>query len=212
MDTPRAVARGLATGRAVGTLAAPLALHVAARIQERDAEDFLYDPTQLANALRDLIDAVDADAAQVSDPAILAAEWAPSGGEHLATALEATRRLRASYRDRVALVAALPDPGSVAADAVLDLGKQFLGAGVDVVLVCGDGADGPALSTLANVARFHQGAALSHSNEGRFGLAPATLVPLDAPIPATGFVTTPEPLARTTDIAQLSDWVDAVRR
>ncbi len=50
--------RALASGQRGYTLAVPLALHVSARIAERDPEDFLRDPTQLANALRDLIEAV----------------------------------------------------------------------------------------------------------------------------------------------------------
>ena len=43
--TRRATARSVATGQTTGTVAVPLALHVSARIAERDAEDFLYDPT-----------------------------------------------------------------------------------------------------------------------------------------------------------------------
>jgi len=99
VSTPRAVARSLAAGQPGGTLAVPLALHVSARIAERDAEDFVYDATQLANALRDLIEAVGPDGVPVTDPAVLLVGCASAestvASDQLKVALEATRRLRA---------------------------------------------------------------------------------------------------------------------
>ena len=41
------------------------------RIAERDPEDFLYNPTQLANALQDLIEAVGPDGVPICDPSVL---------------------------------------------------------------------------------------------------------------------------------------------
>jgi hypothetical protein len=225
MATRRAAARSVAAGQAAGTVAVPLALHVSARIAERDAEEFVYDPTQLANALRDLIDAVDPDGVPVCDPDVLLAgcrtarDILTSG--HLKAAVEATGRLRTSYGDDIVLVAILPGPvaiarhiaatGAVATDIILTLGKEFLGAGADMIVVH-DEAEVPdtSLTTLANVARFHQAAALSHAVE-RYGL-PAT-VPLDlyAPAHVPGVALTPRPLARDTDISVLRDWVAAVR-
>src|SRR5260370_35449588 len=113
MTTPRAVARGLASGLP-GTLAVPLALHVSARIAERDAEDFLYDPTQLANALRDLIEAVGPDGVPVSDPEVLLA-GCQSASDVLAShqrgvALQACRRRRAPYAARVRPAPGRPRP------------------------------------------------------------------------------------------------------
>jgi hypothetical protein len=226
--TPRVAARAIAAGRRA-TLAVPLALHVSARIAERDAAEFVYDPTQLANALRDLIDAIDPDGVPVCDSDVLLADCACAAelvtSTQLRASVEATRRLRASYGDRIALVAALPGPAAIAsqtgtaydaaADALLALGKELLGAGADV-LVVHDGAHdetrapGAPLTTLANVARFRQAAALSHATQ-RYGL-PAT-VPLDlrAPAHVPGVAVTPAVLPRDTDIALLSDWVAVVR-
>ena len=217
--------RALASGQRGYTLAVPLALHVSARIAERDPEDFLRDPTQLANALRDLIEAVEPDGVPVTDAAVLLAGCTSTAqltaSEQLTTALEATRRLRASYGDRIALLAALPGPAAVAGDlggpgsdaakTVVSLGREFLAAGADVILV-GDESElpGAALSTLANIARFHQGVALSYPAD-RYGLTAATVVPLDAPSVGAGITATDELLARETDLGVLRQWVSAVR-
>ena len=225
VSSPRAVVRQLAAGPRSGTLAIPLALHVAARIQERDPEEFLYDATQLANALRDLADAVDPDGVPVTcaDLILAACPSIPAllGSEQLSAAAEATRRLRASFGDRLALLAGLPGPAAVAAatggtpaaaaDAVLALGKEFLAAGADVLLVEEDTElTGAAMSTLANVARFHQAVTVAHGAP-RYGLPGTTLVPLSEAVPGTGVVTTPEHLPRETDIGLLRDWVSTVR-
>ncbi|WP_248960968.1 hypothetical protein [Sphaerisporangium perillae] len=206
-------------------LAIPLALQVAARIQERDAEDFVYDPTHLANALRDLTEAVDPDGVPVTAPEVLLVGCPDTArllsSEQLDVALEATRRLRASAGDRIALVAELPGPAAImdccaagpdaAADAVLALGRRFLAAGADVILI-GDHAEpsGAGLSTLANVARFHQALALCHPVT-RYGLAAATVVSLDTPGAGRGVTVTDRQLSRHTDIEVLRDWINAVR-
>lgn len=221
----RSLVRGVATGQAAGTVAIPLALHVSARIAERDADDFVYDATQLANALRDLIDAIDPDGVPVSDADVLLTGCATTqdivGSEQLKAALEATRRLRTSFGEGIALVAVLPSPaavadrtdakGAAAANAVLALGKEFLAAGADV-LVIQDKTElpGAPLMTLANIARFHQAAALSHSTE-RYGLPATAQADLEAPVGLPGLMLTPGSLARDTDIAVLRDWVIAVR-
>lgn len=223
--TRRAAARSVAAGQTTGTVAVPLALHVSARIAERDAEDFLYDPTQLANALRDLIGAVDPDGVPVSDPEVLldgcrsVADVAASA--QLKAAVEAAGRLRASFRDDIVLAAVLPGPAAVAArtgadaaagaEAVLALGKAFLGAGADLIIVQDEAElSGVSLGTLANVARFHQAAALAHGRE-RYGLPGTVPVDLLAPAPATGVVSTPGSLPRETDLSVLRDWLTSVR-
>lgn len=224
MPTRRAAARAAASGQA-GTVAVPLALEVAARIAERDPEDFRHDPTQLANGLRDLIGAIDPDGVPVCDADALldgcrtAADLLASG--QVAAAAEAASRLRSSYGDNLALAAVLPGPAAIsratgtavaaAADVVLGLGRQFLIAGADIIVV-DDEAETPGtkLTTLANVARFHQAAALSQS-VARYGLAATTPVDLYAPAHVPGVAVTPRPLARDTDIAVLSDWVAGVR-
>ena len=225
MTSPRDTARRLAAGQEEGVLAVPLALHVSARIQERDPEDFLYDPTQLANALRDLIDAIHPDGVLASAAQVLLADCkdVPSllGSVQLATATEATRRLRASFGDRIVVVCGLPGPAAVAAatgasapaaaDASLALAKEFLAAGCDVLLIEDDTElAGASLSTLANVARFHQALAVSHP-QPRYGLPGVVYAPLDAPVAQRGLVTTPEHLPRQTDVAVLRDWVSEIR-
>ena len=221
----RHIVRALLSGQRGGVLAVPLALQVAARIQERDAEDFVHDATQLANALRDLVDAVDPDGVPVTAPEVLldgcGSTSALAASDQLSVAVEATRRLRTSLGDRIALVATLPGPATVAercaampaaaADAVLALGKQFLAAGADVLLVVDEaGPAGATLSTLANIARFHQALALSHPGD-RYGLAAATVVPLGSPAAGAGVTVTNEELDRRTDIGLLGDWVATVR-
>jgi hypothetical protein len=228
--TPRAVARALAAGQPGGTLAVPLALHVSARIAERDAEDFVYDATQLANALRDLIEAVGPDGVPVTDPAVLLAGCASAesilASDQLKVALEATRRLRAAYGDAIALAAVLPGPatiaglagpaetagaGAVATGVVVTLGREFLAAGADVLITADrEELPGTSLATLANVARFHQALALAHT-AARYGLPPAASRDLHSPGHVPGVAVTPESLTRDTDIAVLRDWVAAVR-
>lgn|SRR5271165_117004 len=222
MPSRRALVRGVAAGQVPGAVAVPLALHVSARIAERDAEEFVYDPTELANALRDLIDAIDPDGVPVCDPGVLLADCRTAAGiitsQQLAAAVEATRRLRASSGDAIALVAVLPGPAAIArvtgaadADAVLALGKEFLAAGADVLVIQDeDELPGAALTTLANVARFHQAAALSHGTE-RYGLTATVPVGLHAPAHVVGVAVTPGSLARDTDLSVLRDWVTAAR-
>jgi hypothetical protein len=203
----RALVRRQGDGRGI---AVPLAHRLAARIQERDWEDFTCDPTQLANGLRDLADAVAPDGLAVCLPDVLL-----EGGtdvlasEQGAAAVEATRRLRASFGDRVALLACLPGPEAVhgGADGVLAAAKGFLAAGADGIVVLG--AVGGSLSTLANVARFHQAVALG--DDAAHGLPVVEQRPLAAPGPAAGLVLTDVHLARETDVSELEDWVLAVR-
>ncbi|MGY2876449.1 hypothetical protein ACVW00_003639 [Marmoricola sp. URHA0025 HA25] len=206
-------------GGGEGTLAVPLALAAAARIQERDWEDFLEDPTQLANGIRDLVDAVAPDGVPVSDDLVLleqASSAGLSGGPHALAAVVATERLRQSLGDRVALVSVLPGParlaaaGAVAAaEAILELGKKFLAAGADVVLVRDEAGEAASLSTLLNIARFHQALAVTDVRDD-LGLPLVTRVAVEDPTSASGVVITAEVISRDIDFTQLEDWVDAV--
>jgi hypothetical protein len=203
----RALAQRRGDGRGI---AVPLAHRLAARIQERDWEDFTCDPTQLANGLRDLADAVAPDGLAVCLPDVLLEGGADVlASEQGAAAVEATRRLRTSMGDRVALVACLPGPTEVAgaAGAVLAAAKEFLAAGADAIVVLGPAAG--SLSTLANVARFHQAVALG--DDAAHGLPVVERRPLTDPSPALGLVLTDVHLARETDVSELEDWVSAVR-
>jgi len=203
----RALAQRQGDGRGI---AVPLAHRLAARIQERDWEDFTCDPTQLANGLRDLADAVGPDGLAVCLPDVLLEGGADVlASEQGAAAVEATRRLRASMGDRVALVACLPGPADVTGSAhgVLAAAKEFLAAGADGIVVLG--APSGSLSTLANVARFHQAVALG--DDASHGLPVVERRPLAQPSPAVGLVLTDVHLARGTDVSELEDWVTAVR-
>ncbi len=208
---PRQRMRALAQRRGDGRgIAVPLAHRLAARIQERTWEEFTCDPTQLANGLRDLADAVLPDGLAVCLPDVHLEGGADAlGSVQGAAAVEATRRLRASMGDRVALLACLPGPGEVrgGADGVLAAAKEFLAAGADGIVVLGTPAG--SLSTLANVARFHQAVALG--DDGAHGLPVVQRRPLDEPTPGDGVVLTDVHLPRETDVSDLEDWVDGVR-
>jgi len=94
---------------------------------------------------------------------------------------------------------------------LVGLGQEFLAAGADVIVVHDEQEmPGVSLTTLSNVARFHQAVAVSHGAE-RYGLAATTVVDFDAPRAATGVVLTCAGLPRETDIALLGDWITAVR-
>lgn len=202
--------QALALGRGDGSgIAVPLALAPSARIQERVWESFTEDPTQLANGLRDLYSAVAPDGLVVTDAGLLLdqGEAGLLTGPHARAALEATRRLRTSLGDLVAVVIALPvaEPG-----ALLEAGKEFLGAGADLLLILDDDpALGSSLSTLVNVARFHQAVAASTGTAPP--LARATRYALQSPHAVDGIAVTDEWLPRDTDLTELEDWVQAVR-
>lgn len=214
--SPRARVRALLQGQGDGRgIAVPQAHRLAARIQERDWDEFSCDPTQLANGLRDLADAINPDGVAVCLPDVLL-----EGGRDILTseqgqaALEATRRLKASMGERVALVACLPGPSLLDSgiDGLLEAGKAFLAAGVHALVILGDDADdgqSVSLSTLANIARFHQ--APTVGVPASLGLPAVELVPFDAPHPASGLVLTETHLPRETDVSELEDWVDTVR-
>lgn len=208
-SSPRQRLRAL-PGSGGSGLAVPLALELAARIQERDWEDFTCDPTQLANGLRDLLDAVSPDGLAVTTPQVLLESADPTSCAQALAAVEATRRLRASVSERAVLVACLPGPAALPGGgaALLELGKQFLAAGADAVVVLGDHGARSELSTLANVARFHQAIAMGCCPEQ--GLPVVQRAPLHDATPKTGVVLTDVDLPRSTNITDLEEWVEAV--
>jgi len=211
--TPRARVRALLQDRGDGRgIAVPRAHRLAARIQERDWENFTCDPTQLANGLRDLVDAVGPDGLAVCLPDVLLEGGAdPLNSPQGLAAVEATQRLKASLGERVALVACLPGPTALAggADALIEVGKAFLAAGADALVVLGLEGETASLSTLANIARFHL--ALAAGAPAGLGLPAVDLVPFDAPRAATRLALTTVDLPRETDVSELEDWVDVVR-
>jgi hypothetical protein len=212
---PRARLKALAQGISDGHgFAVPLAARFAARIQERDWDDFAHDPTQLANGLRDLIDALAPDGIPVTIPGLLTGkDLNLAASEHVRVSLEATARLRSSMGDRVALVACLPDSGSVVggADSLITVSKEFLAAGADVILVLdvSAGTVPESLTSLGNIARFHQSLALGC--DSRQGLAAVERIALTAPRKANGVAVTDIEIPRNVDLDVLEDWVDAVR-
>ncbi len=213
-------------GGAGHVIAVPLALPVAGRIQERDPEEFVLDPTQLANALRDLVEALQPDGVPVTSPEVLLRDCTSASsvvsGYPVAVAIEATKRLRQSMGDLVALVAHIPGPSDLAehcgadpqdaVDCVTVLGKSFVDAGADVVLVedVEHEMSGVSLSTLRNIAQFHQAMVFSRA-QGRYGLPYAAAVPLANPLPGKGFTVTEGELPRSSDIGVLRGWVLTVQ-
>jgi hypothetical protein len=209
-------------------LAVPLALRLAARIQERPLDGYFTDPTQLANGLRDFLQAVAADGVVITDPDALGEDVATADPAALAAAprvsaaLEAARRLRGTVGDSAVLVACLPGPAAVAglradrgdaAEVVRVLAKEFLGAGADVILLAeedGAAADETTLRTIANMARFHRALSYLTGASATCMAAPA-VVPLDCPAPAAGLVITDRDLPPGTSITAVQAWITAIR-
>lgn len=211
---PRQRLKALSQGRGDGQgIAIPLAAQFAARINERDWDDFTFDPTQLANGLRDLVDAVRPDGVQVTLPeALTGTDLDLQSSEHLQVALEATARLRSSMGDRAALLACLPDAPAFTAGstALIEVAKAFLAAGADAIMILATpGAQPQPLTPLANIARFHQAVALSA--DPQHGLTRFDEIPLRAPHPTDGIAVTEVNLPRDIDLDTLERWVRAVR-
>jgi hypothetical protein len=235
MRPPRKRARAIAQGRGRDhRVVIPLAFEVAARISARPLDAFRNDPTQLANALSELNQAIGADG--IICAAAGEMEWRSAGGQGLdvgrivasgpvAASLEACRRLRQSVGDDAALLAGLTGPATLAqqfstsrdaaAEAFCALVKHFCEAGVDVVLVFeGDDATQEeswlaGMRTADNIVRFHQSSLLLWRGDGF--PAPHKL-PLDAPAAeGIGFITTDARVPADADIAVLKRWVAVVR-
>lgn len=200
-------------------VAAPLALRSAARIQERDWDQFLHTPTQLANGCRDLVDAIAPHAIVVTSAAVLAEEAAGTplaSTPHLAAALDAATRLAASLGARAAVGVTLPGvsrltgrPATAAAEEITEAGRSAFAAGAGLLLIDDPAPpDGVVLSTLLNVARFHQAFVVA-VGAGWGGLAGSTVVPLETPQPASGVVVTDGEIdpEHAGNISALSDWV-----
>lgn len=211
------------------TLAIPLALRLAARIQERPLDRFFTDPTQLANGLHEFQQAVEPDGLIVTDPEALTDEIMTNPSAALpiagraATAVEATRRLRITVGDTTALVAGLPGPATVAAwredkreaaETTQRLVDEFLAAGIDIILLTEEeGSDLAAyeapLRTIANMSRFHRAMACLRGARVPFMPEP-TVVPLTHPTPTSGLVITERDLPTDTSITLVHDWVTTV--
>lgn len=199
--TPRARAQAIArqgrSGRGDGrhTLAVPLALRLAAKICERPWEEFTTDPTQLANGLADLLEAVRPDGVTL---------MSPGAGVALDAAVEATRRLRTTVRDEAVLIAVLAPDGDL-----LDTVTALLDAGIDGVVL--DGALAPDLArTVGNMARFHR--VMAHVlGPGSAGLPGAEAVRLDAPAAGSGLVLTDGEVPVENGIAAVQGWLAGVR-
>lgn len=237
---PRQIAKAMAAGRAVAApLVIPLAFRLAARIQERPVEEFLTDPTQLANGLRELFEAIGAGGIVCAlDDGMECEALGGSGydlarlvsGERVSTSLEATRRLRATLGDKAALVAGLTGPATLvgecggsgaedvtkAGQAISGLARQFCEAGADIIIIF-EKASPPdeqawraSLQTLSNIVRFYRGLGFLMGREGP--LPQPTAISLGETRPGvTGLVVTPEEVPATTSIEMLRSWVGSLR-
>lgn len=199
MTSPRGRAQAIAVGRGgQHTLAVPLVLRLAARIAERPLEEFFTDPTQLANGLRDLLEAVGPDGLVVTLPDVLSDD---ADSKRFRCAVEATRRLRSTVGDRAALFAVLDGSGPV-----VDSARAFLSAGIDGIVLTGS-CPPEVARTIGNVSRFHR--AVAHAADVP-GLSPPTVVALAAPRPAVGLVVTDGEVPADTAVPVVEDWVRAV--
>jgi hypothetical protein len=228
---PRKRAQAMAQGRGASErLIVPLALAVAAQISARPLEEFFHDPTQLANGLLELQRAIAADGITVAlggdlerasaSELELAALTAP--GTRVAAALEATRRLRATLGDGVALLAGLSGPAQLAQDFGRDVAhagvvfaglvKEFCVAGADIVLCLEPPTLQPAaawleaLNTAGNIARFHRALPCLWGVAGPYPTPVA--IELNAPVAvATGLITTAAEVPANASIETLRAWV-----
>ena len=140
----------------------------------------------------------------------------------VAAALEATRRLRATLGDGVALMAGLSGPAQLAQDFGRDVAhagvvfaglvKEFCVAGADIVLCLEAPTLQPAaawleaLNTAGNIARFHRALPCLWGVAGPFP-APVA-IELNAPVAvATGLITTAAEVPANASIETLRAWV-----
>lgn len=156
--TARDRAKLLARGRPVASgLWCPLIVDQAAEIGAVPADEFLSDPTKLANGLGALHQALGGDViVTASGEAALLHDSARADA-----AVEATRRLSITVTAG-AIAAALPGPSC--GEDLLPHVRAFLGAGAHLILLveseplADGGAWRAAVTTIANVTRFHQAA------------------------------------------------------
>ena len=237
MKPARKRAQAIAQGRGRNErVVIPLAFALAARISARPLVEFRSDATQLANGLGELQQALAADGLVCALAARMEISSAPDATldvERMAkqgalgASLEACRRLREVQGDKVALLAGLTGPATLAAQfdvnvaqacvAFAALVKEFCAAGADVILLMEDAGaqcaseqwqDG--VKTAINIARFHQASLLAWQGVG--GLAAPHGVALDTPtLSGLGIVTTDTLVAPDVDIEQLRAWVTTVR-
>ena len=236
MKPARKRAQAIAQGRGRGdSLVIPLAFEVAARISARPPDEFREDPTQLANGLGELQQALGADGivcALAGGMELASAAGAGlaidalAGRGPVAASLEACRRLRAVHGDAVALLVGLTGPATLARQFGVDVAsaaagfgallKVFCEAGADVLLAiedegadCADEAWQDGVRTAANIARFHHASLLGWQLAGLPGPA---RVPLEAPVAAPpGIVTTADFVAADADLGSLARWVASLR-
>jgi hypothetical protein len=175
-------------------------------------ELFLTDPTQLANGLRDFLDAVRPDGVVVASPDAVRAELfaampdTVADGPRIACALEATRRLRITVGDGAVLVAILPDARD---DVTIAVSRAFLDAGADGLVVGPETGLG-AQRTIANVARFRR--ALVYLSEGPSEILSApTTTPIRGSGGGAGLVLTEGELPPDTSLTVVQEWLAAVR-
>jgi len=164
--TARERAVFLSRGRPVSPpLLCPLVVTQAAEIGAVPVEDFLHDPTKLANGLQALCEAMELEAISTWDgnPTILEDQGLAEAS------VEATRRLVATVPE-AAVAAALPGPSG--GDDLLPLIRSFLDAGAHLVLLIErDQITDPerwrsSVTTITNVTRFHQAAPVAVLAEG----------------------------------------------
>ncbi len=225
-------AQAIARGRGRDArLVIPFAFEVAARISARSVDEFLTDPTQLANSLAELHRAIDADGVLCADARGMELESAESAGldvdrivtnGRVGASLEACRRLRVTMGDNAALLAALSGPATLenqfgvslteASDAFTAIVRSFCDAGADGIIVMetvrpadGEGWE-EGLITAKNIASFYN--AMMYLWEVDGPAANPVRTPLNAPQKdGVGLIMTQELVAADYDIEALRQWV-----
>jgi hypothetical protein len=233
MKSVRKRAKALSKGRE-GRLVIPLAFEVAAQISARPLDEFRSDPTQLTNGLVELHKAIESDGivcALAAEMELLSSRdkrldlgYIRNHGP-VSASLEACKRLRQTFGDQVALLAATTGPQLLARHfnaSDTDCGtffsqliKLFCEAGVDVLMVME--AENfvqtstwiESITTARNIASFHQVSLLSWSKS--ILMSPLKLS-LDSPsLSGSGFITTDSIIPINEDIGVLSSFVMGCR-
>ena len=209
----------------------PFAFEVAARISARPLNEFITDPTYLANGLSELHGAIAADGVLCADARGM--ELASAGGSGLnvkhiisngrvGASLEACRRLRITLNNRAILLAAVSGPATLqnqfsvspteGVEAFIEIVDHFCQAGADGIITmesetptdseCWE--DG--LITAQNIAVFYRTMMYLWDSEGP--LPNPICTHLDSPQKdGVGLIMTHEIVPSDYDIERLRYWV-----
>ena len=228
----RARAHAIAGGRGGNIrLVVPFAFEVAARISARPLDEFFTNPTQLANGLSELHQAIAADGILCADARGMELASAGTTGldiEHIinngrvGASLEACCRLRITLDNEGILLAAVTGPatlekqfavsGDTAVEAFVEIVRHFCEAGADGIITVEQ--ETPAdnecwedgLITARNIAVFYRAMIYLWDTEGPLPVPVRTQLALPKNS-GTGLIMTQEMVPADYDIEALRQWV-----